>query len=102
MIEKFYDQIRFLLTTKSLDLEITTDKSSVSIKNGIITAIKDGSNVFHFPEISSQYRDNELLAFDKEQLSERWIIYSHLQKSRKKYLDKIHKNSVSEIIKKLQ
>ena len=102
MIEKFYDRIKFLHTTKNLDLEITTDKSSSSIKNGMITAIKDGSIFVHFPEISPQYRENELLAFDKEQLSERWIIYSHLQKNRKKYLDKIYKNSVSEMIKKLQ
>ena len=102
MIEKFYDRIKFLHTTKNLDLEITTDKSSSSIKNGMITAIKDGSIFVHFPEISPQYRENELLAFDKEQLSERWIIYSHLQKNRKKYLDKIYKNSVSEMINKLQ
>lgn len=101
-IEKFNDQIKFFHTTKNLDLEITTGKSSVSIKNGMITAIKEGSTFLHFPEISHQYRDNELLAFDKEQLSERWIIYSHLQKNRKKYLDKIYKNSVSEMIKKLQ
>ena len=68
----------------------------------MISEIKDDSNFFHFPEISPQYRDNELLSFDKEQLSERWIIYSYLQKNRKKYLDKIYKNSVSEMIKKLQ
>ena len=83
-------------------MEITAGKSMITIKNGLITDIKNGSNSFYLPEISLPYRENELLALDKEQLSERWIIYSHLQKNRKKYLDKIYKNSVSEMIKKLQ
>jgi excinuclease UvrABC nuclease subunit len=102
MIEKFYNQIKFLHTTKNLDLELNIEKTTIIINKGMITAIKEGSTFLHFPDISPQYRDNELLAFDKEQLSERWIIYSHLQKNRKKYLDKIYKNSVSEMIKKLQ
>ncbi len=102
MIEKFYNQIKFLHTTKYLDMELNIEETLITINKGMITAIKEGSTFFHFPDISPQYRDNELLAFDKEQLSERWIIYSHLQKNRKKYLDKIYKNSVSEMIKKLQ
>ncbi len=102
MIEKFNDQIKFLHTTKNLYIELNIEETTITINKGIITAIKEGSIFFNFPDISPQYRDNELLAFDKEQLSERWIIYSHLQKNRKKYLDKIYKNSVSEMIKKLQ
>ncbi len=102
IIKKFYDQIKFLHTTKNLDLELNIEETTITINKGMISEIKDGLTFFHFPEISPQYRDKELLAFDKEQLSERWIIYSHLQKNRKKYLDKIYKNSVSEMIKKLQ
>lgn len=101
-IEKFNNQIKFLHTTKNLDIELNIEKTTITINKGMITAIKDVSGFHHFPDISPQYRDNELLAFDKEQLSERWIIYSYLQKDRKKYLDKIYKNSVSEMIKKLQ
>ena len=102
MIEKFYDQIRFMHATKNLDVELNIKETTITINKGMISEIREDSTFFHFPEISPQYRDNELLAFDKEQLSERWIIYSHLQKNRKKYLDKIYKNSVSEMIKKLQ
>ena len=102
MIEKFYNQIKFLHSTKNLGIELNIEETIITINKGMISEIKDGSNFFHFPIISPQYRDNELLAFDKEQLSERWIIYSYLQKNRKKYFDKIYKNSVSEMIKKLQ
>ena len=102
MIEKFYNQIEFLHTTKNLNMELNIKETTITINKGMITAIIDGSGIYHFPIISPQYCENELLAFDKEQLSERWIIYSYLQKNRKKYLDKIYKNSVSEMIKKLQ
>lgn len=102
MIEKFYNQIKFLHSTKNLDIELNIEETTITINKGMISEIKDGSTSINFPEILPQYRDNELLAFDKEQLSERWIIYSHLQKNRKKYLDKIYKNSVSEMIKILQ
>jgi len=102
MIEKFYNQIKFIHATKNLDMELNVDETKITINKGMISEVKDGSNFFHFPEISLQYRDNELLAFDKEQLSERWIIFSYLQKNRKKYLDKIYKSSVSEMLKKLQ
>jgi excinuclease UvrABC nuclease subunit len=102
MIEKFYNQIKFMHSTKNLDMKLNTEETTITINKGIISEIKEDSTFFHFSIISPQYRDNELLAFDKEQLSERWIIYSHLQKNRKKYLDKIYKNSVSEMIKKLQ
>ena len=83
-ISKFYELIIFFLVTKELKINLKTCK----INNGLIKQI-DGNN-FSLPEI--KYRNNEMMAFNKNEFAERWIIFKQLKNE--KTINKIYKKNL--------
>ena len=51
-----------------------------------------------FPFVTVEFRDNEVLAFNKDQLAERWIVYKYLINKN----DKIILDRINEFYKKSQ
>ena len=90
LIERYFEYIKFIIVTKNLNLEFTEDERVFIIKNGRLNGIVENGNKDEFPLVTIDFRDNEILAFNKDQLAERWIVYRHLiEKNDKIILDRI-------------
>ncbi len=88
-IEKFYELIKFFLITKELNMKLQT----CDIKSGMIE--KMGNKKFSIPKI--EYRKNELMAFNKDEFWERWIIFKHFQNE--KTNDEIYERNKTKMVK---
>jgi len=98
LIEDYYEMIKFFTITKNLNLKLCDKKRDIIISNGILTETIDEDKKEKFPIIKVEFRDNEYLAFNKDQLAERWIIYKYLTCKK----DKIILDRLDEIYKKSQ
>ena len=91
VFEKYREYLKFYYVTKNLDLEITEDKKQFIFKSGKLSKIIENGETTELPVTTIEYRDNELLAFNKDELAERWIIYNYLLKKNEKIiLDRIN------------
>ncbi len=97
IIEKYYEIIKFLHITKEINLSFTENGKKYKIENGMLIEILENSKTTYFPKLDFNYRDNEMMAFEKDQLAERWIIYQHLKKNKLEQLNEIYKKSISKI-----
>ncbi len=91
IVENYQNFLFFLIVTKNINIEIKS--KSVIIQNGLIAKIKDET----FPILEVDYRDNELLAFEKRQLTERQIIFQYLQNIYPEILQNIYENEKRKI-----
>lgn len=98
LLERYFEQLKFINITKNLNLEFKETGRKYIIKNGLLSGIVDNEKNEEFPIISVEFRDNEVLAFNKDQLAERWIIYKYLINKN----DKIILDIISEFYKKSQ
>ena len=89
--ENYQNFLFFLIVTKNINIEIKA--KSVVIQNGLIAQIKDD----FFPILNIDYRDNELLAFEKNQLAERQIIFQYLQNIYPEILQNIYEDEKRKI-----
>ena len=90
MIEKYFEYLKFIVVTKNLNLEFTENGKIFVIKSGRLSGKIENEKKDEFPLITVEFRDNEVLAFNKEQLAERWIVYKYLiEKNDKIILDRI-------------
>ncbi len=97
IILEYYDLLFFFHVTKSLNTIFSDKETTFEIKNGmLLKVIKDGKQTY-FPEFNIEYRDNEYLAFEKNQFAERWIIYQLLKKNKLEKINEIFKKSVLKI-----
>ncbi len=80
ILEKYYEFIRFFHSIKNLDLEVSFKEYELRIRNGQIEKITHNDQEFHFPISKPEYRKNEYLAIEKEQLSESWILFNYFKK----------------------
>ncbi len=99
IIEKYYDLIYFFHITKHLDLE-TQDKR-IKIKNGLLSEISMNDLPIDFPLIDGVYRNNEYLAFSKNELNERWIIYNHFRRKHSDLFERIYLKSKDKLLELL-
>ena len=97
IIEKYYEIIKFLHITKEINLIFTGNGKKYKIENGMLIEILENSKTTYFPKLDFNYRDNEMMAFEKGQLAERRIIYNHFKKNKLEQLNKIYKKSISKI-----
>jgi len=89
-VEKYLNYLKFIVVTKNLNLEFIDEKNTFIIKKGRLSGIVKKGIKEEFPLVSVNYRENEIMAFDKSQLAERRIVYNYLlKKNDKKILDKI-------------
>ncbi|NQV18049.1 MAG: hypothetical protein HQ534_05850 [Armatimonadetes bacterium] len=97
IILKYYDFLEFFHVTKNVNINFSENKITFEIKNGmLLKVVKDGKQTY-FPEVNIEYRDNEYLAHEKNQFTERWIIYQHLKKNKLEKINEILKKSVLKI-----
>lgn len=92
-IQKYYDLLKFLHVTKNLNY---SDRS-VTVKNGMITKIQHNDHKKEFPNIDVEYRNNELLAFNKNELAERRIVYNYIISKNLDLVNELYKNSVKRL-----
>jgi excinuclease UvrABC nuclease subunit len=74
VLTSFYHQIAFLLVTKQLNLEYDYQGKKIEIECGLIMRI-DGRIL---DRVKQEYQTNELLAIDKSELDERWVVYNEV------------------------
>ncbi len=98
LIEKYTEYLKFFKITKNLNLEFNENNRTYLIKDGRLNGIVKDTKKDDFPLVSVEFRENELLAFNKDQLAERWIVYKYLKNSR----DKIILDRINEFYKKSQ
>ncbi len=96
MIEKYYQILKFLYTAKNIEMEISENNISCKIKKGKLSELNENGVIQYFESADLEYRKNEMLAIEKAQLDEMWIIYDHLKKTYPKEIDKIYSKSISE------
>ena len=68
------------------------------IKDGRLNGIVENGKKEEFPLVTVEFRDSEVLAFNKDQLAERWIVYKYLINKN----DKIILDRINEFYKKSQ
>ena len=98
MIEKYFEYLKFINVTKNLNLEFNENGRDFIIKDGRLNEIIENGKKVEFPLVTVEFRDNEVLAFNKDQLAERWIIYKYLINKN----DKIILDRIKEFYKKSQ
>lgn len=80
IILKYYKFLNFLNKTKSLTTTLELDGKVYFIEDGLLAEVSgDNSLDFREQNKSVTYRANELLAVNKNQLDERWIVYNFLE-----------------------
>lgn len=89
LLEKFQEWQKFLLVTKVLEYE----DEHYKIAKGRLKKVKRPQTVIFSP-IEIDYRKNEIMAFDKKELAERWIVFQYCQKKDKKLVEKVHKKRI--------
>jgi len=60
----------------------------------MLAEISENGKYYNFTIFEPEYNENELLAHDKSQLAERWIIYNHLKKNKLEQIEIILKRSL--------
>ena len=91
LIERYFEYLKFLKITKNLNLDFNESGRTFIIKDGRLNEIIENGKKDKFPLITVEFRDNEVLAFNKNQLAERWIVYKYLiEKNDKIILDRIN------------
>ncbi len=98
LVEKYFEYLRFINITKNLNLEFDENGRNFTIKDGRLNGIVENGKKGEFPLVTVEFRDNEVLAFNKDQLAERWIVYKYLINKN----DKIILDRINEFYKKSQ
>ena len=71
-IKKYYEYLDFFYLTKNINLKFEYKNKFYSVKNGLLENEK----------IFTNYRENELLAVNKEEFDQRRIVYYHLKENK--------------------
>ena len=98
LIEKYIEYLKFINVTKNINLEFNENERTFLIKDGRLNGIVENGKKVEFPLVAVEFRDNEVLAFNKDQLAERWIVYEYLINKN----DKIILDRINEFYKKSQ
>lgn len=77
---KYYRFLNFLNQTKEINRMIEVDNRVYFIEDGLLAEVS-GKDSIDFRSINRKipYRENELLAVNKNQLDERWIVFNFLE-----------------------
>lgn len=97
-VEKYFEYLRFINITKNLDLEFDEKGRNFKIKDGRLNGLVENGTKEEFPLVTVELRDSEVLAFNKDQLAERRIVYKYLINTN----DKIVLDRINEFYKKSQ
>ena len=80
LLLNYYKYLKFLNETKSLNQTLDVDNRTYFIEDGLLAEVS-GKDSIDFRDINRKipYRENELLAVNKNQLDERWIVFDFLE-----------------------
>ena len=95
ILSRYYRILKFLFVCKNLTLHFEENEKTFHIKDGLLEKIEMSEQIYEFPIFTPEYRSNELLAIEKSQLDEMWIIFQHLYKKDSKEIDRIFAKSIS-------
>ena len=98
VVRKYFEYLKFINVSKNLNLEFNEDRRDFIIKDGRLNGLVENGKKDEFPLVTVEFRDNEVLALNKDQLAERWIIYKYLINKN----DKIILDRINEFYKKSQ
>lgn len=89
LISNYYRQLLFFFITRHLDYEDEHHGTPFSVKNGLVKSItlKNGYKEEFFKE--DLPRTNELLAVNKDELNERWIIFRTLEEKKPDFIKEL-------------
>jgi hypothetical protein len=78
LLDDFYGEINFLLTTKSMNLELNLGNWTAEVRDGLLTRVRrDGVTFFEGPGDTQEYQPGEELAVPLDQRLERWMIFQY-------------------------
>lgn len=101
LISNYYRQLFFLYITRHLEFDGEHNGTKLSIKKGMINSIilKDGTKHEFF---NKDYpRPNELLAVNKNELDERWIVFRMLEEEKSDYVKDLFHKQFQQILNKI-
>jgi excinuclease UvrABC nuclease subunit len=80
VILKYYKFLDFLNKTKGLNTTLEVENRVYFVEDGLLAEVS-GTDSIDFRNINRKipYRENELLAVNKNQLDERWIVFNFMQ-----------------------
>lgn len=96
LIHKYYEYLEFLYIIKKLDISFRESDFTFNIEHGQLANYALSGIQREFSCSSPEYRNNEYLAINKDQLAESWIIFRHLKKNYSQKLTEIYKHSRAE------
>lgn len=76
-LEQYRDWLNFLYVTKSLSFST----ESITVENGLLSRCSFEDAEYHFPRAATEYRENERLALNLQDVDEARVIYDHYIKS---------------------
>lgn len=84
LLLKYYKFLNFLNNTKDLTRTFEYENRVYFIEDGLLAEVS-GKDSIDFRSINRKipYRENELLAVNKNQLDERWIVYKFIEQVKK-------------------
>ena len=80
IIRRYNNYITFFHVTKHINYELSEAGRTIKLENGMISEVMEKGKYQNYPVFNPEYRENELLAHDKTQFAERWIVYNHIKK----------------------
>ncbi len=85
IILKYYKFLNFLNKTKDLNSSFEYDNRVYFIEDGLLAEVS-GQDSIDFRSLNRRipYRENEMLAVNKNQLDERWIVFNFLEEVKSK------------------
>jgi len=100
IVEKHYRDLALILSMKNLKTNIKFKDLELFIEAGLLQKIiySDGVTV-EFSNTSVEYRENEMLAINKEHFYEMLVIYKYLKEAKPKIIDQNYAENFSSIKK---
>ncbi len=92
LISSYYRQLLFLYTTRHIEEETEINGIRIKIKNGLIHKIISLDNEEFTLNKEDLPGENELLAHNKDELDERWIIFRMLEKNKPQYIKELYQH----------
>lgn len=101
IVKKYFGHQQLILSMKNLDINFDFKGAEIIVKNGLINKliVKESNETFEFPTEQIEYRDNEMMAIDKAQFYEMFVLFNFLKKEYPKEIDQNSKNNFSRIKK---
>ncbi|MFO7896521.1 MAG: hypothetical protein R6U84_06295 [Candidatus Cloacimonadales bacterium] len=101
-LESYQQRLRFLFVSKDLNLDFEYEELAFQIKQGLISKIKRAGKEMDFPLRDLEFRSNEFLALEKDNLAEAYLIYRQVQKLKPELIEELYQKNIKILRERLQ